>query len=320
MRNSKGHWISDTTPVATKWNAGLRWEPIPSASAFSLRDSVLTITANLSDSVDLCTQYHDAAGGRYFRGAYFEARLSCTDWSAFWLFCANRPRVYANLIQASNPLSWTNEIDIIETDPGSPDASFCTLHANSSGDGGVPDELSEPHCFSINRPLLGQWHTYGLLWTQDQITWCVDNVKVVRAPPFPSTWQPTQLILTSASGGVNGSASIGGATCHTGSVGARVGEVKSEEKRPLWPSNIIGLLEEQIRSRFHYQYSNYQVEYSRNLIFACGRHMDQVFQALIDRSCSCWTCNQKKRPICLTWPRTYYLRCHALFRPYTSLF
>jgi hypothetical protein len=43
-------------------------------------------------------------------------------------------------------------------------------------------------------------------------------------------------------------------------------------------------LEEQKRSRFHYQYSNYQVEYSRNLIFEIGGHMDQVFQALIDRS------------------------------------
>jgi hypothetical protein len=43
-------------------------------------------------------------------------------------------------------------------------------------------------------------------------------------------------------------------------------------------------LEQQQRSGFHYQYSNYQVEYSRNLIFEIGGHMDQVFQALIDRS------------------------------------
>ena len=43
-------------------------------------------------------------------------------------------------------------------------------------------------------------------------------------------------------------------------------------------------LEEQRQSGFHYQYSNYQVEYSRNLIFEIGGHMDQVFQALIDRS------------------------------------
>ena len=39
--------------------------------------------------------------------------------------------------------------------------------------------------------------------------------------------------------------------------------------------------EEQERSRFHYQYSNYQVEFSRNLIFEIGGYMDQVFQALI---------------------------------------
>jgi hypothetical protein len=42
--------------------------------------------------------------------------------------------------------------------------------------------------------------------------------------------------------------------------------------------------EEQRLSRFHYQYSNYQIEYSRNLIFEVGGRMDQVFQALIDRS------------------------------------
>jgi hypothetical protein len=42
--------------------------------------------------------------------------------------------------------------------------------------------------------------------------------------------------------------------------------------------------EEQKRSGFRYQYSNYQMEYSRNLIFEIGHKMDQVFQALIDRS------------------------------------
>ena len=42
--------------------------------------------------------------------------------------------------------------------------------------------------------------------------------------------------------------------------------------------------EEQQRSGFRYQYSNYQIEYSRNLIFEKGQQMEQVFQALIDRS------------------------------------
>src|SRR6201981_1651950 len=43
-------------------------------------------------------------------------------------------------------------------------------------------------------------------------------------------------------------------------------------------------LEGQRFSRFCYHYSNYQIEYSRNLVFEVGGHMDQVFQALIDRS------------------------------------
>ena len=43
-------------------------------------------------------------------------------------------------------------------------------------------------------------------------------------------------------------------------------------------------LEEQQNSRFRYQYSNYQVEYSRNLLFELGGRMERVFQALIDRS------------------------------------
>ena len=43
-------------------------------------------------------------------------------------------------------------------------------------------------------------------------------------------------------------------------------------------------LEEQKRSAFSYQYSIYQMEYSRNLLFSSGRRMDEIFQALIDRT------------------------------------
>jgi hypothetical protein len=43
-------------------------------------------------------------------------------------------------------------------------------------------------------------------------------------------------------------------------------------------------LEEQQNSGFRYQYSNYQVEYSRNLLFELGGRMERVFQELIDRS------------------------------------
>ncbi len=47
---------------------------------------------------------------------------------------------------------------------------------------------------------------------------------------------------------------------------------------------IFGVdLAEQGRTGFRYDYSVYQVEYSRNLLFRSGDQMEEVFQALIDR-------------------------------------
>jgi len=42
--------------------------------------------------------------------------------------------------------------------------------------------------------------------------------------------------------------------------------------------------EEQQRTTFHYHYSVFQIEYSRNLLFQSGRQMDEIFQTLIDRT------------------------------------
>ena len=62
-------------------------------------------------------------------------------------------------------------------------------------------------------------------------------------------------------------------------------------------------LEEQRRSQFQYQYSIYQIEYSRNLQFQVGGQMEQVFQSLIDRTRAALELDQlktifgsKKRP------------------------
>lgn len=42
--------------------------------------------------------------------------------------------------------------------------------------------------------------------------------------------------------------------------------------------------EEQERSRFRYSFSVYQLEYSRNLLFTRGRHMEQIFDSVIDHT------------------------------------
>jgi hypothetical protein len=40
-------------------------------------------------------------------------------------------------------------------------------------------------------------------------------------------------------------------------------------------------LDDQERSGFRYGYSVFQVEYSRDLLFACGRQMDRVFNMVV---------------------------------------
>jgi beta-glucanase (GH16 family) len=191
-----------------KWNAGLWWEPVPPTSSFAVKDGVLTITGNSSTPVELCTQYHDFSGGTYFQGGYFEARVFCTDWSAFWLYSQERPTVFGNLVLPADPTTWTNEIDIVETDPGHPNTVYSTIHKNSSGDGGVPDAQNIPDFATISPgPVEGAWHIYGCLWTRDQINFYVDNVLTLTTTPFASSFNPVQLVLTAQPRGVAGGAS-----------------------------------------------------------------------------------------------------------------
>lgn len=77
---------------------------------------------------------------------------------------------------------------------------------------------------------------------------------------------------------------------------ARVADTLSEERiigrlrevcdRWIYSACLLFALDlaEQKRSAFAYQYSIYQIEYSRNFQFQSGAAMEQIFQALIDRT------------------------------------
>ena len=133
--------------------------------------------------------------------------MRAQDWSSFWLFAAVPP--LGHPVIASDPKTWTNEIDIMESDPSTPAKVWCTLHSNSSSSGGVKDQQNNPNYYPMPNggSIIGQWHTYGLLWTENALTWYVDNVRIVTLPSYASTWQPVQLILGVGPGGVNGGTS-----------------------------------------------------------------------------------------------------------------
>lgn len=65
-----------------------------------------------------------------------------------------------------------------------------------------------------------------------------------------------------------------------------IGRLSAVAERWIYTTCLCFALsrEEQERSDFHYQYSVYQGEYSRNLLFQRGARMEQVFQAMVDRS------------------------------------
>lgn len=195
-----------------KWNAGLWWDVIPDKSCFETSGTALKITVPPGeDHIDLCTQWHnqsttpnDNTGIMFQPGGYFEARICTFNWDAFWLFCWHRPWNWGASVDPNNPMTWTNEIDILESDGGYPYWCWQTLHKNTSSDG-LPDEQNWPHICESNKVLVGEWHDYGLLWTRELLTFFVDGIPCREVKPYESTWQPVQLILTAGIGGVGGS-------------------------------------------------------------------------------------------------------------------
>lgn len=66
---------------------------------------------------------------------------------------------------------------------------------------------------------------------------------------------------------------------------AAVGRLRQACERWIYRCVCFGLsFDEQRKSGFHYRYSVFQVEYSRNLSFVRGGQMDQVFDGVIDRT------------------------------------
>ena len=67
---------------------------------------------------------------------------------------------------------------------------------------------------------------------------------------------------------------------------AAVGRLSQVCRRWIYSACLcFGLdLDEQQRSGFAYGFAVYQLEYSRNLIFADGHRMQQVFDAVVDRT------------------------------------
>ena len=141
---------------------------------------------------------------------YFEARLRFTDdpwaWPAFWLFSMAKSEAWPQTI--CPPVGqYTSEWDIMEgglnNADGSRPASRSThsvLHRNTENGSagpwcGLADETRSVHHVSpsVN---LADWHTWGGLWTEDEVCLYLDDALVGCLPTYDTTAQPMHLIFT----------------------------------------------------------------------------------------------------------------------------
>lgn len=163
---------------------------------FRIDNGVLTITAS-----DMPTDAKGALWGYdYMSGAittrdvwsqtygYFEARLELPDekgaWPAFWLMPANG--------------SWPPEIDIMEA--YGTEQAVQTLHTKETG------SHTQSYTKTFVDGATSGMHTYGLLWTEDSLTWYIDGAAVKTASTPDDMHKPFYMILNLAvSPGTTGS-------------------------------------------------------------------------------------------------------------------
>ncbi|GAM96397.1 endo-1,3-1,4-beta-glycanase [alpha proteobacterium U9-1i] len=114
---------------------------------------------------------------------YFEMRARLPEgagmWPAFWLLPADG--------------SWPPEIDVLEHLGRDPTTVYVGLKTNEGNDGGVQ---------AINVPTAtSAFHTYGVLWTREQVTWFIDGFEVRRRATPGDMHQPMYMLVNLAIGG-----------------------------------------------------------------------------------------------------------------------
>lgn len=106
------------------------------------------------------------------------------------------------------------EIDIMEAISQYPNWAFATLHGPVTGS--FNDQQWEQYVVS-STPLVGHYHTYGLIWSPNKLTWTLDGVPYASATPqsLPAAAQwvfngdPFHLIFDTAVGGWPGNPAAG---------------------------------------------------------------------------------------------------------------
>lgn len=179
------------------------YEEQPPANAQYILEGVLHVVsrrsqgyANASVSSEPCGQ----ATPRSFRNGYFESRFRWTRGNgsspAFWLFStthATNPNWPSPACPGPECLS--GEIDVFEGQGREPGVYLGTIHRNSCGCYGVPNQQRQGVARPVGMDLTAGFHTYAVLWTPAEVKWYLDGALLGSVSAFDSTDQPMHLIF-----------------------------------------------------------------------------------------------------------------------------
>jgi beta-glucanase (GH16 family) len=186
-----------------QWYIDTDYAPTKSVNPFSVDNGVLTITAapapdaikpeinNYDYTSGLLTTY-ESFSQTY---GYFEMRADMPEnqgaWPAFWLLPADG--------------SWPPELDVVEMRGQEPGVVHVTSHTNETGS---HTSVSS----AVNVPDTSGFHTYGVLWTEEEIVWYFDDVEIARTDTPSDMHGPMYMLVNLAVGGVAGTPADGLAT------------------------------------------------------------------------------------------------------------
>ncbi len=190
---------STLTPNGEKqWYIDHEYGPTSSVNPFGVDDGVLTITAaRAPDEIrPLINNYEYTSGLLTTHGSfsqtygYFEMRADMPDnhgvWPAFWLLPADG--------------SWPPEIDVVEMRGQDPNTVHVSAHSTQTGSHTKVGS-------AVNVPDTEGFHTYGLLWTKDELVWYFDDTEVFRADTPDDMHDPMYMLVNLAVGGIAGTPS-----------------------------------------------------------------------------------------------------------------
>ena len=179
----------------SNWFVDTDYGPTQSLDPFRVEDGVLTITAAAAPE----TLQPETGGYAYTSGlltsfnsfaqtyGYFEIRADMPEgqglWPAFWLLPADG--------------SWPPELDVVELIGQDPERLIMTTHSTAGGGHAI-----ERHYADVADS--DGFHSYGVLWGPEQITWYYDGLQVAETATPDDLHDPMYLLVDLAVGGIAG--------------------------------------------------------------------------------------------------------------------